>query len=111
MVQSQASAPETSDDSRARSRNRGATEDAEHKAIFNALTDLEQKMAWHAGMWRNKRWRISLDEAHEYAEMLPEAISREHARIEAGARPPYPKLTLAYVRQLVGKAPSRRGGT
>ena len=104
MGQGQGSAAAPTSERQARSRSRGATEDAEYEALFKTLTDLEQKLAWHAGVWRNKRWRIPLDEAREYAAALPEAIRREHARIEAGARPPYPKLTLKYVRELVVSA-------
>ena len=79
----------------------------EHEAIFRSLGDLERKMAWHAGMWLRGRWQVPLHEPSAYA-----AIRREHARIEAGARPPFPKFTMeAYATELLSQpsqlAPAR----
>ena len=62
-------------------------------------------MAFYAGVWRWGRFTVPLDVARAYAEALPEAIRREHARIESGeALPPFPKLDVAYVMELVGRA-------
>ena len=78
-----------------------ALEQEAHDTIFNALRSNERAMAFYAGVWRKGRWQIPLEEAKSYAESLPEAIAREHDRIEAGARPPFPKLTAKYVKELV----------
>ncbi len=48
---------------------------------------------------------MPLSDARRYVELLPLAILKEHARIDAGARSPYPKLTESYVAQLVDKPP------
>ncbi len=78
---------------------------AEHQWLFRKLGNCGRKLAWHAGEWRNGRWKMPLSDARRYVELLPLAILKEHARIDAGARPPYPKLTESYVAQLVDKPP------
>ncbi len=78
-----------------------ASEVHEHERLIRGLTDVQRKIAWHAGMWRAGRWTMPLPDAREYVEALPLAIVREHAHIDAGALPPYPKLTRSYVMELV----------
>ncbi len=73
---------------------------AEHQRLFRKLGDCGRKLAWHAEEWRNGRWKMPLSDARRYVELLPLAILKEHARIDAGARPPYPNVT-----QLVDKPP------
>ncbi len=82
-----------------------AGEAHEHERLLRGLNDVQRKLAWHAGMWRAGRFKMPLPEARQYVQALPLALSREHARIDGGAQPPYPKLTKSYVMQLTDTPP------
>jgi hypothetical protein len=75
--------------------------DAEGKEIWLTFTQMAQRMAFYAGVYKRGRFTIPLHEAREYGRQLPAAIGREHLHIEGGAMPRL--LTPEVVRALVAE--------
>jgi hypothetical protein len=61
--------------------------EASDEELFMSWTQIEQRMAWYASLYKHRRFRVSRLMALEWRVKLQEAIQIEYARISQGLLP------------------------
>ena len=69
--------------------------------LFRSFAVSVQRMAFYAGIFQKNRFTISLEDAREYAHLLPQVLVVERRRLDSGGYPR--RLTLEVVREMHSK--------
>lgn len=69
--------------------------------IFNTFDILAKRAAFYAGVWRNGKFTVSVEDAIEYRDNFPYVYKVECARIDAGGIPR--KITMEVIKTQLKK--------